>query len=255
MISPMMTVMVLAVLWLIVVIPMFVKRNDDRAGERSVARFGTAMRALSTRRSLGALAGPAPANDHDAPAGHDVRAASGRSATRSQVFIPGGPVRPQVPLAGRRPVPAAMEAAMYPDRIGKADMSEARRQMMARRRRSLTLLTAGTILFLLWSITAGGAFAWTMGLLFVLSLAGYLFFLRNQAQHDRSRRSQRQQRTSVGQPRGYNATEQLAHSAESDAVVRIDDEDVELRGMADTIDLTGLYVEEQFDERSMRRAV
>jgi hypothetical protein len=38
-------------------------------------------------------------------------------------------------------------------------------------------------------------------------------------------------------------------------VVRIDDEDIELRGMADTVDLTGLYVEEQFDERSMRRAV
>jgi hypothetical protein len=252
MISPMMTVMVLAVLWLIVVIPMLVKRKDDRAGERSVARFGTAMRALSSRRSLGALAGPAPVETQDA---HDVRAAGRRSATRSQVFIPGGPVRSQVPPAGRRPVPAAMEAAMYPDRIGKADMSEARRQMMARRRRSLTLLTAGTILFLLWGITAGGAFAWTMGLLFVVSLGGYLLFLRNQAQHDRSRRSQRQQRTSVGQPRGYNATEQLAHPTDSDAVVRIDDEDVELRGMADTIDLTGLYVEEQFDERSMRRAV
>ncbi len=37
--------------------------------------------------------------------------------------------------------------------------------------------------------------------------------------------------------------------------MRIDDEDIELRGMADTIDLTGLYVEEEFDERSMRRAV
>ena len=35
MISPMMTVVVLAVLWLIVVIPMLVKRKDDRAGERS----------------------------------------------------------------------------------------------------------------------------------------------------------------------------------------------------------------------------
>jgi len=30
---------------------------------------------------------------------------------------------------------------------------------------------------------------------------------------------------------------------------------VELRGMADTIDLTGLYVDEHFDERPMRRAV
>jgi len=37
--------------------------------------------------------------------------------------------------------------------------------------------------------------------------------------------------------------------------VRIDDEDIELRGMADTIDLTGLYVEEEYDEHAMRRAV
>ena len=52
---------------------------------------------------------------------------------------------------------------MYSDRIAKADMSEARRQMMARRRRSLTLLTAGTVLGLLWGIAAGGALAWTVG--------------------------------------------------------------------------------------------
>ena len=246
MISPTMTVLVLAVLWLIVVIPMFVKHKDDRAGERSVARFGTAMRALSNRTPLGTLTRPASAEG--------ARPVDQR-ANHAQVFIPGGLVRPQVPPAGRRPVPAAMEAVMYPDQIAKADMSDARRQMMARRRRSLALLTAGTVIGLLWGLTAGGGLAWTVGLLFLAALASYLLFLRNQALHDRARRTQRQQRAGLPKPHGYNATEQFPYRADSGDVVRIDDEDVELRGVADTIDLTGLYVEEQYDERSMRRAV
>jgi heme exporter protein D len=241
MISPTMTVLVLAVLWLIVVIPMLVKHKDDRAGERSVARFGGAMRALSSRSPLATESRPAAAEE--------------RAANHAQVFIPGSPSRPQVPPAGRRPVPAAMEAVMYPDQIAKADMSDARRQMMARRRRSLAILTAGTIIGLLWGLAAGGAFAWTVGLLFLASLASYLLFLRNQALRDRDRRQQRQQRSGLAKPRGYNATEQFPYRADAETVVRIDDEDVELRGIADTVDLTGLYVEEQFDERSMRRAV
>jgi heme exporter protein D len=245
MISPTMTVLVLAVLWLIVVIPMLVKHKDDRAGERSVARFGGAMRALSARSPIATSTRPAAAEGR----------AGRRSANHAHVFIPGGPSRPQVPPAGRRPVPAAMEAVMYPDQIAKADMSDARRQMMARRRRSLAILTAGTIIGLLWGIAAGGALAWTFGLLFLASLASYLLFLRNQALRDRDRRQQRQQRSGLATPRGYNATEQFPYRADADTVVRIDDEDVELRGMADTVDLTGLYVEEQFDERSMRRAV
>jgi hypothetical protein len=245
MISPTMTVLVLAVLWLIVVIPMFVKRKDDRAGERSVARFGGAMRALSSRSPLADDTRPAAAEDR----------AGRRPASHAQVFIPGGPLRPQVPPAGRRPVPAAMEAVMYPDQIAKADMSDARRQMMARRQRSLAILTAGTVIGLLWVLIAGGALAWTVALLFTASLVSYLLFLRNQALHDRARREQRQQRSGLGKPRGYDATEQFPYRADAETVVRIDDEDVQLRGVADTVDLTGLYVEEQFDERSMRRAV
>src|SRR3954469_5584965 len=242
MISPTMTVLVLAVLWLIVLVPMLIKHKDDRAGERSVARSGGAMRALSSR---GAVTDTVPAETRARrPAGH------------AQVFVPGSPSRsPQVPPAGRRPGPAAMEAVRYPDQTAKAALSEARRQMMARRRRSLAVLIAGTVLGLLWMVAAGGALAWTVSLLFLASLAGYLFFLRNQALRDRDRRQQRQQRSGLARPRGYDATEQFPFRAEPEDTVRIDDEDVELQGIADTIDLTGLYVEEEFDERSMRRAV
>lgn len=245
MLSPMMTVIVLAVLWLIVVIPMLVKRNDDRAGERSAARFSSAMRALSARRSLATLTRPAPQGDlepTEAP----------RFDPHAQVFVPGRALRAD---AGRRPVPAAMEATLYPDRIARADLSEARRQMLARRRRSLILLTVGALLGLLWAVAAGGMLAWLVALAFTGSLGGYLLFLRNQALRDRDRRQSRLQRSGLRQSRGYEATERFSPQAAESTAVRIDDEDVELRGMADTIDLTGLYVDEAFDERSMRRAV
>ncbi|MEO7287830.1 MAG: hypothetical protein ABI140_12975 [Jatrophihabitantaceae bacterium] len=240
----MMTVVVLAVLWLIVVIPMLVKRNDDRAGERSAARFGSAMRALSTRHSLGALARPVAQDDLDAPSAAPV-------ASHAQVFVPGGVA---ATTTARRPVPA-MEAVMYPDRVPKTDLSEARRQMMARRRRSLSLLSAGTVLGLLWGVLTGSSPATVVGVLFVAGLAGYLLFLRNQARRDRERRLSRMQRSGLRLSHGYDATAEPAYESGSDTLVRIDDEDLELRGMADTIDLTGLYVEEEFDERPMRRAV
>jgi hypothetical protein len=245
MISPMMTVLVLAVLWLIVVIPMLVKRKDDRAGERSAARFGSAMRALSTGRSLSSLVRPAP------PVELDGRVTP-QFSTHAQVFVPGGASRA---IAARRPVPAAMEAVMYPDRVAKADLSHARRQMMTRRRRSLTLLSAGALLGMLWVLMAGSTTAWMVGLLFVASLGSYLLFLRNQALRDRERRETRLQRSGLRHNHGYDATAGQAVQTGSDMVVRIDDEDLELRGLADTIDLTGLYLEEEFDERAMRRAV
>ena len=241
MFSPMMTVVVLAVLWLIVVIPMLVKRKDDRAGERSAARFGSAMRALSSTRSLVMLTRTAPPEFEDEPTPVNNHA---------QIFVPGKPT------ADRRPVPAAMEATMYPDRFDKADLSEARRQMMARRRRSLTLLTVGLVVGLLWGVATGGTLAWTMAVVFIAALGGYLAFLRNQALRDRERRANRARRHATGRlDEGYDATEQYIVQTESTTVVRIDDEDIELRGMADTVDLTGLYVEEAFDERAMRRAV
>src|SRR2546423_1597634 len=47
--SPFMTVAVLTVLWLIVVVPMVLRRSDEQARERSVRGFGRAMRALGRR--------------------------------------------------------------------------------------------------------------------------------------------------------------------------------------------------------------
>lgn len=249
MLSPTSTVLVVAVLWLIVVVPMIIQKLDERRGERSAARFSGAMRALSKGRSLGSLARPVERAEADAGQGRQ----SVKRASNPQVFVPGAPA--SVTATARRPVPAAMEAVMYPDRIAKADMSEARRQMMARRRRSLTLLIVGTVVGLIWAIAGGGTLGWTVGASFTLSLGGYLYFLRSQALRDRDRRQSRLTRSGLSYDDGYDMTEEIPVYQEAENVVRIDDDDVALHGVADTVDLTGLYQEEEFDDRAMRRAV
>ena len=113
MLSPMMTVFVLAVLWLIVVVPMIFRRHDERSREKSVDGFGKAMRALGRRAQT-------------ADSRVDVFVPSAR---RDAVERP--PAEPSV--STRRPVPVAQEALMYP--VDRSEMSEARQAMMARRRR------------------------------------------------------------------------------------------------------------------------
>ena len=230
MLSPLMTVFVLAVLWLIVVVPMLLRRGDERRRDRSVDGFGRMMRALGRRPELAE-------SRRDVYVPRERRAAAEKSAANS----PTVPARRQMLLPTRRPVPAAQEALMYP--VDRSEMSAARAQMMARRRRSLGILGAGTILFLLLSFVAGGLM-WLPGMTFTLGLFGYLYFLRSQALRDRDRRLNRLQRASVRRDVSYDATEEFERFERApESVVRIDDDDLELQSM-DTMDLTGLYVEE-----------
>ena len=162
--DPMWTVVLLAVLWLIVVVPMILRRRDERAGQRSVARFGASMRALSRRSVVRSEPLMKPEENDDRPT----------------VFVNGpGAVT-------RRPVPASEESLMYPP--DQHEMSAARRQMMARRRRSLAILSAGSVVFLLLALITGSALAWTPAVLLLVGLGGYLLFLRSQARRDRERR-------------------------------------------------------------------
>jgi hypothetical protein len=223
-----MTVVVLVVLWLIVVVPMLVRRSDERRRDRSVEGFGRTMRALGRRSAT-------------------VR-------SRSDVFVPRDErADTSVPLAAprRRPVPAAQEALMYP--VDRSEMSEARRQMMARRRRSLGVLIAGPAIFALLALIMGGVM-WLLATPFIVGLAGYLLFLRNQALRDRDRRLSRQLRAAERHPRGYDATADLGQfEAAPESVVRIDDDDIELHNL-DTIDLTGLYGQDVAEPAAQRRA-
>ena len=228
MLSPMMTVFVLVVLWLIVVVPMLVRRGDERRQDRSVAGFGRAMRALGRRA-------------RSAPADAEVYVPS-----RSRAAEPVAPA-----ARSRRPTPAAQEALMYP--VDRAEMSAARAQMMARRRRSLATLVGGTLLFAILALARGGMM-WLLPLAFASFLVGYLFFLRSQALRDRERRAHRLARASRRDVEGYDVTEEPERfMATAESVVRIDDDDIELQSM-DTIDLTDVYTAEPDQPAAQRRA-
>lgn len=238
----MMTVVVLAVLWLIVVVPMIFRRHDERRREKSVDGFGKAMRALGRRAH--------PVHDH------------GHSDTRSHVFVPSTrsteqPASAPAPsVSTRRPVPVAQEALMYP--VDRSEMSDARTAMMARRRRSLGVLGAGTVVLVPTALMLGGLM-WLLSAPFGLGLVGYLWFLRSQAQRDRDRRYNRQVRAAARRVRSTDITADSARrpvpemAAPAESVVRIDDDDIELHSM-DTIDLTGLYNEALAEASVQRRA-
>jgi hypothetical protein len=229
----MMTVFVLAVLWLIVVVPMLFRWHDERRREKSVDGFGRSMRALGRRAAA--------------------------SEARAEVFVASQRRADDKAVSTRRPVPAAQEALMYP--VDRTDMSEARAHMMARRRRSLGILGAGSVILLPTAFLTGGLM-WLVALPFAFGLGGYLLFLRSQAQRDRDRRYNRQQRATERRTRSVDLTadkHSQSHPAPAfvpepaESVVRIDDDDVELHNL-DTIDLTGLYSEELAEAAAQRRA-
>lgn len=225
MLSPLMTVVVLAVLWLIVVVPMVLRRTDERRRERSIAGFGRAMRALGRR-------------------------ANAVDEARAEVYVPR---QNRTPLAApdRRPVPAAQEALMYPP--DRSELSAARAQMLARRRRSLAVLFGGSLVFGLLALLMGGIL-WALAAPFLLGTVGYLWFLRSQALRDRARRENRLLRATSRRPSGYDVTEEPTRFDDvPESVVRIDDDDVALMSM-DTIDLTGLYNEDLAAAATQRRA-
>ena len=140
---------------------------------------------------------------------------------------------------------------MYPP--DRSELSEARTQMLARRRRSIGILLGGSLIFGLLGLIVGGA-TWWLAAPFLLGLSGYTLFLRNQALHDRARRENRQLRAASRCPAGYYATAEVGRFDEApQSVVRIDEDDIELHSM-DTIDLTGLYTEEAAVEAIQRRA-
>ncbi len=243
MLSPMMTVFVLAVLWLIVVVPMIFRRHDERSREKSVDGFGKAMRALGRR---------AHATRPD-EARTEVFVPSSRSAASNAPAARGA--SPARSVSTRRPVPVAQEALMYP--VEESEMSEARAAMMARRRRSLGILGAGSIILVPTALLVGGIM-WVLAAPFGLGLAGYLWFLRSQAHRDRERRYNRQVRASA-RVRSTDITADNRRAsipefaAPAESVVRIDDDDIELHNM-DTIDLTGLYQESLAEAAAQRRA-
>jgi len=263
-VSPTMTVVVLAVLWMIVIVPMIVRRKDERSRERSVSKFGQSMRALakspveSLSRTLTRDSGFGSGSGSGGSQDRVPHVLARRARGRAEVFVAGvasarrATARPaEQALPTRRPVPAAEETLMHP--VERGQMSAARAQMMARRRRSLTILGAGTFVSLaLWGLVGGAT--WLLAFTFVSALSGYVWFLRTQAVRDRARRENRLYRANERRSAGYEAmdfaAERIAEMPES--VVRIDDDHLSLHNM-DTIDLTGLYNADLFGEPALQR--
>lgn len=94
--STILMAIVLVVMWLVVLVPMFVRRGDDRAELRSMDRFATAMRVLSRRapgsggvagRRRYATAPPAPYADGASPVRTAARAAMMRRRRRTLAVL------------------------------------------------------------------------------------------------------------------------------------------------------------------------
>ena len=84
--------------------------------------------------------------------------------------------------------------------------------------------------------------------MFALGLAGYLLFLRSQAHRDRVRREHRQARAPMVAVRDYEvASAPQRFTDRPENVVGIDEDDIRLDHF-DTIDLTGLYTEDDLRE-------
>lgn len=246
--SPVLTVIVLAVLWLIVVVPMVLRRKDERAGERSVARFGSAMHALASHRGEH-VDDPARGATHPNGADRNVVGSHPHPHPHRRPSAPAGHVNGAV---SRRPVPVSKESLMYPPE--RNEMSDARRAMMGRRRRSLIVLGVGSAVFLILALITGNPLLWTVDVLLILGLGGYLYFLRAQARRDRERREARQRRSNRTVSDGYEVTAVVPAPIDvPESAVRIDEEDVHLDHL-DTVDLTGLYSDAGLEAAPVRRA-
>jgi hypothetical protein len=209
--QPTLLVFTLLVLWLIVLVPMIFRRVDDAAPARSIRRFGRSMRLLNP--------------GHAEPMVLMSSNSNGRGTRGVQVT--------------RRPAPSAREGTMHVTH--QQEMSEARRQMMARRRRSLTILSVGSVISLLLAFVAGGFLTALLATGFCLGLGGYVYFLRSQALRDRERREHREEREAMRQRRPFEqAEEHEEFRPPPDSMVRLDDDTLELHNM-DTVDLTGVY--------------
>lgn len=232
--SPMMTVVVLTILWLVVVVPMIVRKGDDAARTRTVSRFRGGLRTLgrATNAVVVANSSPAPPSDLTSVTPHRV---GGRARSVVAARLPDPALAP----ASRRPEPAAEEATMRSDE--QLEMSAARLSMLRRRRRTLSVLGVGSAVTVILAFFAGGP-SWLIAAAFLVGLGGYLYFLRRQALLDRERRAVRQLRAAQ-RPHNVDRVHSTPSSATSDSLVRIDDDDFELHAM-DTVDLTGLYQEQ-----------
>jgi hypothetical protein len=145
-------------MWVIVLVPMWLRRHDEVEEVRSVDKFNSAMHTL--RRDAGPVKNAAVPHRSRSVEVH----VSGASADGQ-----GKPRRSATERRAARPVVSAE----------------------TRRRRTLIGLLVTTVLTLLLAVVVGGLMLWALQVIADLALAGFVMHLRNQAQ-----RAQRANRAS-----------------------------------------------------------
>ncbi|GGV03064.1 hypothetical protein GCM10010275_47850 [Streptomyces litmocidini] len=169
--------------WAAYLVPMWLRRQDELNEARPTERFSTAIRLLSGRAGMErryakelkerdrTAEGPTPDVDPDAETEHlssvDVRAFSAPAArTEARLELPEPGPEPAPGTAPARPAPGAAERA----RRGK---------VLARRRRTTTLLFAAFTLGAVVAAVGGVAFLWAPAVPALL-LSAYIVHLRIQ---------------------------------------------------------------------------
>ncbi|MCK7624934.1 hypothetical protein MUU72_17780 [Streptomyces sp. RS10V-4] len=193
--------------WAAYLVPMWLRRQDELNEARPTERFSTAIRLLSGRaamqRRYDREHGACPADDAgDEP---DPDAADGPAGAR-----PFGDPEPPPPLADEAPAPGRAQPA--PPRPSLAERTK-RAKVLARRRRTITVLflafTAGAIA----AAVGGLPFLWAPALPAVL-LTAYIVYLRAQERRrfvftmDQRKAEAAARRLREGRPRPHEAADQ-----------------------------------------------
>ncbi|MFE7898883.1 gephyrin-like molybdotransferase receptor GlpR [Streptomyces sp. NPDC057424] len=195
--------------WAAYLVPMWLRRQDELNEARPTERFSTAIRLLSGRagmerryakdlRARSTDEGEQDAEDLDATDSVDVRAfAVSKTRPQTQAPVPspapGQPARPAAPEPPARHSPAPNAAASGPPRervsaarrsasaqANQAAAARARRsKVLARRRRTTTMLFLAFTLGAVVAAVGGLAFLWAPGVPAVM-LSVYIAYLRSQ---------------------------------------------------------------------------
>ncbi|GAA3930036.1 hypothetical protein GCM10022244_43740 [Streptomyces gulbargensis] len=179
--------------WAAYLVPMWLRRQDELNEARPTERFSTAIRLLSGRAGMErryakelrerdrTADGAVPDVDPDAVTEHlssvDVRAFSApaaRTEARLELPEPAGPPEPAEP----EPEPGPARARPARPRRGAAERAR-RGRVLARRRRTITVLFVAFTLGAIVAAVGGVTFLWAPGIPAVL-LSAYIVHLRVQ---------------------------------------------------------------------------
>jgi hypothetical protein len=179
----------IVVMWAVVLVPMWLRRHDDKTESRSVDRFSTAMRTLSRRTTSG-------------PGRRYVvmprRSEGGVSVHVSGAAVaPAAPTRPKVRTARLRPA-----LKLKPRRATS---------LVARRRR--LFLGLAIVTFFTFVLAVAGVLSWLLQIVLDVFLVAFCLHLRAQARRASAVARQRRRATVAAPARQAPATRQRPRPA------------------------------------------